>query len=107
MHRGVDFAAPTGTPVRAARKGEVVHVGKDGTGPGRTYGNYVVLHHGDGLYTLYAHLHRTFAKKGSRVKSKQKIGEVGSTGRSTGPHLHFEVIEGIEEVDPASYFPEA
>ena len=107
MHRGVDFAAPIGTSVRAAGKGEVVHVGRNGTGPGRTYGNYLVLHHGKGLYTLYAHLDRITVKKGSRVNRKEQIGTVGSTGRSTGPHLHFEVIEGIEEVDPLPYFPEA
>jgi murein DD-endopeptidase MepM/ murein hydrolase activator NlpD len=59
------------------------------------------------LYTLYAHLDRVTVKKGSRVNCREQIGTVGSTGRSSGPHLHFEAIEGIEEVDPTSYFPEA
>jgi murein DD-endopeptidase MepM/ murein hydrolase activator NlpD len=106
MHRGIDFGAPIGTSVLAAKTGEVAHVGKDGVGPGRSYGNYVVIHHGDGLYTLYGHLNQVDVKEGQRVKTEQKIGEVGNTGRSTGPHLHFEVIEGVVEVDPTSYLPE-
>lgn len=107
MHKGVDFAAPPGTPVTAARRGEVVHVGVAGEGPGRSYGNYLVLHHGQGLYTLYAHLKAVRVRKGQWVSTKDMIGEVGSTGRSTGPHLHFEVIEGIVEVDPLAYLPAA
>lgn len=107
LHKGVDFAAPPGTPVTAARRGQVAHVGRAGEGPGRSYGNYLVLHHGDGLYTLYAHLKSVKARKGQWVSTGDRIGEVGSTGRSTGPHLHFEVIEGIVEVDPLAYLPAA
>lgn len=105
MHRGIDLSAPIGTPVLGACSGEVVHIGKNGAGPGRTYGNYVVIHHGGGLYTLYAHLHKVLVDKGQKVKGGQAVGEVGSTGRSTGPHLHFEVIEGVTEVDPLPYLP--
>jgi len=104
-HRGVDFAAPAGTPVLAAAKGTVVHVGKEGVGPGRSYGNYVVLHHGGGLYTLYAHLDRVMVNVDAGVKAASRIAAVGSTGRSKGPHLHFEVIDGVVEVDPMVYLP--
>jgi murein DD-endopeptidase MepM/ murein hydrolase activator NlpD len=107
MHRGLDFSASPGTQVRAARTGQVVHVGENGVGPGRSYGHYVVIHHGDGLYTLYAHLRDVSVREGDKVATGKKIGEVGSSGRSTGPHLHFEVIEGVTEVNPLSYLPQA
>jgi LysM repeat protein len=86
---GVDLAAPVGTPVMAAAQGVVI-VSKTG-GWNSGYGNYVVVSHSNGTQTLYAHLSRTAAVSGDSVSQGQIIGYVGSTGRSTGPHLHFEV----------------
>jgi murein DD-endopeptidase MepM/ murein hydrolase activator NlpD len=97
MHRGIDFAAPTGTPIYAAGDGRLVRVGRYGG-----YGNYIRIQHGEGYATAYAHLSR-FAegmRSGRRVEQGDVIGYVGSTGRSTGPHLHFEVLENGEQVDP-------
>jgi lysostaphin len=85
MHAGVDFAAPVGTPIYAAAGG-VVTVAEFHP----AYGNTVTLDHGNDLSTLYAHASRVIVKSGDIVKRGQKIAEVGSTGRSTGPHLHFE-----------------
>jgi len=97
MHRGIDFAARTGTPIYAAGDGRLVRVGRYGG-----YGNYIRIAHGDGYATAYAHLSR-FAdgmRSGRRVEQGEVIGYVGSTGRSTGPHLHFEVLKNGEQVDP-------
>lgn len=88
LHKGTDFAAPTGTPIYAAGNGVIVHYG-----PYSTYGNYVKIQHANGYVTAYGHLSR-FSKglrKGSRVRQGEIIGYVGTTGRSTGPHLHYEV----------------
>jgi murein DD-endopeptidase MepM/ murein hydrolase activator NlpD len=88
LHKGTDFAAPTGTPIYAAGNGKVVNYGPNGT-----YGNFAKVQHANGYTTAYAHMSR-FAKgvsKGSYVKQGQVIGYVGTTGRSTGPHLHYEV----------------
>ena len=98
-HEGVDIAAPTGTPVKAAGDGKVI----DATGryKGKTsWGNVVVLDHGHGLVTRYAHMDSYSVKKGDRVKAGDVIGAVGSTGKSKGPHLHFEVIRDGETIDP-------
>jgi murein DD-endopeptidase MepM/ murein hydrolase activator NlpD len=95
FHKGLDLAAPEGTPVRAALGGEVVYAGYDGS-----YGNTVVIRHGDGLQTRYAHLEATDVKRGDLVTQEQVLGKVGSTGHSTGPHLHFEVIRDGERIDP-------
>jgi murein DD-endopeptidase MepM/ murein hydrolase activator NlpD len=97
MHRGVDFAAPTGTPIYAAGDGRLARVGRYGG-----YGNYVRIEHGNGYATAYAHLSRFAAgmRSGRRVEQGEVIGYVGSTGRSTGPHLHFEVLKNGEQVDP-------
>lgn len=96
-HRGVDFAAPSGTPVRAAGVGVVEFAGRQ-----RGYGNVVVLKHRNGINTLYAHL-RGFAgtlSAGDKVEQGDVIGYVGSTGWATGPHLHYEYIVNGEQVDP-------
>lgn len=85
-HSGVDFTAPTGTPVRAAHAGTVL-IG----GAGAAYGNHVVIDHGNGVWTLYGHLNSIGVSAGSRVEAGQQIGTVGSTGNSSGAHLHFEV----------------
>lgn len=99
MHRGLDFAAPTGTPVYAAGNGTVERAGRNGG-----YGNYIRIRHGGGYKTAYAHL-KGFAKgikKGARVAQGDVIGYVGSTGRSTGPHLHYEILLGDEQLNPST-----
>jgi len=85
-HRGVDMTAPRGTDVYAAMDGRVVEAKRH-----RDYGNYVVLDHGNGVTTLYAHHKLNYVRTGDVVRRGQKIAEVGSTGKSTGPHLHFEL----------------
>jgi murein DD-endopeptidase MepM/ murein hydrolase activator NlpD len=96
-HAGFDWAAPRGTPVLAANAGRVALVGEHFF-PGRL----VVLDHGLGLFTLYFHLDDTAVARGERVESRQRIGSVGSTGRATGPHLHFGVVLEGARVDPMS-----
>jgi murein DD-endopeptidase MepM/ murein hydrolase activator NlpD len=99
MHKGVDFAAPTGTPIFASGDGTVEFVGRRGG-----YGNYIRVAHRSGYSTAYAHLSRfaTSVKSGRQVKQGQIIGFVGSTGRSTGPHLHYEVLVNGRHIDPMS-----
>ncbi|MEX0759778.1 MAG: M23 family metallopeptidase [Tistlia sp.] len=99
MHKGTDFAAPTGTPIYAAGNGTVEVAGRNGG-----YGNYVRIRHSSEYKTAYAHMSK-FAKgvhSGARVRQGEVIGYVGTTGRSTGPHLHYEVMVGGNQVDPAS-----
>jgi murein DD-endopeptidase MepM/ murein hydrolase activator NlpD len=99
MHKGVDFAAPTGTPIYAAGDGVVERANRFGA-----YGNYVRVRHNNDYKTAYAHLHK-FGKgirSGTRVKQGQVIGYIGNTGRSTGPHLHYEVIKNGKQVNPHS-----
>ncbi len=97
-HDGVDISAPYGTRVLSAGKGVVKFAGREGD-----YGNLVVIDHGDGVETAYAHLSRIFVKVGQKVEKGEEIGQVGSTGRSTGPHLHFEVRVGGTPVNPLKY----
>jgi murein DD-endopeptidase MepM/ murein hydrolase activator NlpD len=99
MHRGVDFAAPIGTPVYAAADGVVEKAGRFSS-----YGNYIRLRHSAKLGTAYAHLSRygDGIRPGVRVKQGQVIGYVGNTGRSTGPHLHYEVLINGVQVNPKS-----
>lgn len=97
MHTGIDIAAPTGTPIRAASSGTVNYSGRRGG-----YGNYVRINHGSGIQTAYGHMSRIVASNGSRVSRGQIIGYVGSTGMSTGPHLHYELIRNGRKVDPRS-----
>lgn len=85
-HTGLDFAAPRGTRVDAVADGKVVFAGHAGA-----YGKAVIVKHKSGKRSLYAHLARIKTKKGKQVRSGQKIGKVGSTGNTTGPHLHFEI----------------
>ncbi len=90
-HRGTDYAANTGTPVWAAGDGKVI-----ASGYTKANGNYVVIQHGNEIQTKYLHLHRRYVKRGDRVRQKQKIGTVGSTGLATGPHLHYEfLVNGV------------
>lgn len=95
-HEGVDIAAPQGTGVFVAAEGSVVRTGYDAAG----YGRFVEVLHPNGMSTLYGHLSRLDVASGDRVGSGQRIGLVGSTGRSTGPHLHFEVRRGDRQVNP-------
>lgn len=86
-HRGIDYAAPNGTPVWSSGSGRVLK-----SGYSKANGNYVVIQHGNNIQTKYLHLHKRYVKTGQRVKQKQKIGTVGSTGYATGPHLHYEFL---------------
>jgi murein DD-endopeptidase MepM/ murein hydrolase activator NlpD len=98
MHEGIDIGVPSGTPIRAAAAGTVIHAGWLGG-----YGNLVVLDHGNGLSTAYAHQSSVASGYGQSVAQGQVIGYVGSTGHSTGPHLHFEVRVNGVPVDPLGY----
>lgn len=101
FHTGVDLAAPLGTPVMAAAEGVVVAVGHTTTG----YGNFVIIAHGGGIDTLYGHLLQTNAKVGDHLVRGQLIGLEGSTGFSTGPHVHFELRVNDQVIDPMPYLP--
>ncbi|MFJ6738730.1 M23 family metallopeptidase [Streptomyces sp. NPDC091279] len=90
-HSGQDFAVSTGTDVRAAHGGTVVKAGGNGAGDGPAYGNAVVIKHANGTYSQYAHLSRIDVKVGQVVSTGQHIALSGSTGNSSGPHLHFEI----------------
>ena len=98
MHTGIDYAAGTGAPIKAAGNGIVIWAGPRGG-----YGNAVIIDHGKGLATLYAHQSRVNATVGQRVSAGQVVGFVGQTGMSTGPHLHFEVRANGTPVDPLGY----
>lgn len=98
MHSGLDFRASTGDPVRATANGKVVNAGWSGG-----YGRMVEIDHGNGLSTRYGHLSAINVKVGDRITIGQVIGEVGSTGRSTGPHLHYETRIDGDAVDPQKF----
>lgn len=100
-HRAIDIASYIGNPVRAADSGYVVAAGWSDVG----YGNYIVLDHGNGIQTLYAHLNRYFVNAGDSVGQGTVIGHVGNSGNSTGPHLHFEVRRWGVQQNPFSYLP--
>ncbi len=98
LHTGLDFPAEIGTPILAAAGGMVLSAG-----PHPQYGQMVEIDHGKGLVTRYAHTSRMLVKQGDLIRRGQKIAEVGNTGRSTGPHLHFEVlVEGVQQ-NPAKF----
>lgn len=99
-HKGLDIAAPNGTPIHAAADGVVSYVR---TSLGSTYGYHIILDHGGGLTTLYAHCSRILLPAGTSVKRGDSIALVGSTGQSTGNHVHFEVREDGVRVDPKPY----
>ena len=102
-HQGIDIPMPAGTPIRAARNGVVSRTGNNSTMGFRGYGNFVIMDHGDGLQTFYAHCLSVAVVQGQRVMQGQVIGYVGSTGRSTGNHLHFEVRVNNTKVDPMRF----
>ncbi len=100
FHKGIDFTAPIGTPIYATGDGVVEVAGETGDG----YGIHVVINHGYGYETLYGHMLKVKVKKGESVKRGEVIGWVGSTGKSTGPHCHYEVHINGQEVDPVYFF---
>lgn len=100
FHPGLDFSAPQGTPIYATADGTVQTAGNLGNG----YGNHIVIQHGYSYSTLYGHMSRIKAKRGQRVKRGEVIGYVGSTGKSTGSHLHYEVFKGRKRLDPIYFF---
>jgi len=99
-HEGVDLAARRGTPIYAAEAGRVIHSGRLGD-----YGNAVIVKHAGTFRTVYAHASKTLVRKGQFVEKGQRIALVGSTGRSTGPHLHFEIRRRETPRDPILYLP--
>jgi murein DD-endopeptidase MepM/ murein hydrolase activator NlpD len=99
-HDGIDIAAPEGTPVLAAADGTVIYAGEQSG-----YGSIVILRHANGLVTLYAHNSRLLVEDGDRVSRGQPIARVGQTGRTTGPHLHFEVRQGTRPKNPLLFLP--
>lgn len=99
MHQGMDFSAPIGTEIFATGNGKVEFAGwKQG------YGNTVIINHGFGYKTLYGHMHEIYVRNNQKVTRADVIGEVGNTGKSTGPHLHYEVIFRDRHVDPLNYY---
>ena len=102
MHKGIDIAAPVGTPIMASAPGEVITAGWNSGG----YGNLVKVRHPDGSVTLYAHNSRLLVRRGQKVEQGQQIAEMGSTGYSTGPHLHFEIHpSGSGARNPMAFLP--
>jgi murein DD-endopeptidase MepM/ murein hydrolase activator NlpD len=100
FHAGLDFSAPQGTPIYATADGRVIQAGNKGDG----YGNHVIINHGYGYETLYGHMVKVKARAGQMIKRGEVIGWVGSTGKSTGPHLHYEVHKGGRPLDPIYFF---
>ena len=100
MHAGLDFAAPQGTPIYATANGTVTTAGNKGNG----YGNHVIINHGYGYETLYGHMVKVKSNPGQKVTRGEVIGWVGSTGKSTGPHCHYEVHKNKNKIDPVYFF---
>jgi murein DD-endopeptidase MepM/ murein hydrolase activator NlpD len=100
FHDGVDIGAPQGTPIRAIEEGEVLYSDRL-----RGYGNIVILRHGDGFVSVYAHNETNRVREGQQVARGETIARVGSTGRVTGPHLHFEIRRHNKAQDPLHYMP--
>lgn len=98
-HEGIDIAARRGTAIVAAESGVVIYSGNDLGG----YGNLTIISHEGGLFSIYAHAKRNYTRKGDRVHRGQVIAEVGTTGKSTGPHLHFEVRYDSKALDPLNF----
>lgn len=99
MHAGIDFAGPIGTPIYATGNGKVIKVGTD-----RGYGKHVIIDHGYSYKTHYAHLSAYTVRRGQKVKRGEIIGFLGNSGRSTGPHCHYEVLKNDIPVNPINYF---
>lgn len=101
FHEGIDLRAKSGTKVYSAQAGKVIY----SSSKIRGYGKMIVIRHRDGISTVYAHNSRLYVQTGQKVKKGQLIAMSGSTGRTTGPHLHFEVRNGTEAIDPLQLFP--
>ncbi len=99
-HDGIDLAAKSGTPIKAAADGKVVFSGRM-----RGYGNLILLKHDQGYFTAYAHNRRNLVSKGKDVKQGEVVAQVGRTGRATGNHVHFEIRQGQEAMDPLNFLP--
>ncbi|HHX38719.1 MAG TPA: M23 family metallopeptidase [Armatimonadetes bacterium] len=97
-HHGVDLRAPMGTPVKASAEGRVIFAGWKNS----IYGNMVAIKHPNGLVTRYAHLSKVSVRQGQRVSRGQVVARSGNTGRSTGPHIHFEVLRNGRAINPLS-----
>lgn len=102
FHDGIDIAAPEGSPVRAIEKGEVIYSDQI-----RGYGNIVIIRHGSGIVSVYAHNQINLVRAGQDVEQGEIIAKVGSTGRVTGPHLHFEIRKHNVAQDPVHYLPQS
>jgi murein DD-endopeptidase MepM/ murein hydrolase activator NlpD len=102
VHEGMDIAVDFGTPVLATADGLVIHAG-----PYSGYGNLVIVYHTNGITTRYGHLSRISVEPGQRIKRGDPVGHAGSTGRSTGPHVHYEIRENDQSVDPLKYIGQA
>ncbi|MBI4040817.1 MAG: peptidoglycan DD-metalloendopeptidase family protein [Deltaproteobacteria bacterium] len=100
FHNGIDISSSFGTPIKSAAPGRVIYSGQE---PG--YGKLLIIYHGEAYSTVYAHASKLITKKGESVRRGQIIGYVGSTGRSTGPHLHFEIRRQKESQNPLDYLP--
>lgn len=100
-HLGIDLAGPRGTPIYSSQSGRVIYAGRDFSG----FGKMILVESGRGWATLYAHLDKILVSEGQRVRMGETIGLMGSTGRSTGPHLHFEIRKDKKPVDPLLYLP--
>ena len=96
----MDFTAPRGTPVYAASDGKIVRADSRSTG----YGKHIRIDHGFGYVTLYAHLNKYNVKRGQKVKRGDIIGFVGNTGRSMGPHLHYEILKDKKKINPLNFY---
>ena len=100
LHAGLDFTGPTGTPIYATADGTVKTASFSTSG----YGNHIIINHGYGYETLYGHMSKIKSKNGQKVKRGEVIGYIGSTGKSTGPHLHYEVRKNGQKIDPVYFF---
>lgn len=100
FHSGMDFTAPTGTEVYATGNGKIIFIERSSNG----YGNHVVIDHGFGYQTLYAHLSVIDTRLGQHVNRGDVIGKVGNTGKSVGPHLHYEVLKNNEKINPVNFY---
>ncbi|TBR18736.1 MAG: M23 family metallopeptidase [Chitinophagaceae bacterium] len=100
LHPGLDFTAPSGTPIYATANGTIEVAGNKGDG----YGKHVIINHGYGYKTLYGHMYRVKARAGQKINRGEVIGWVGSSGKSTGPHCHYEVIKYGNKLDPIYFF---
>ena len=99
FHSGIDFTAPHGTPIYATGNGRV-ETAENGNG----YGNHVIINHGFGYRSLYAHMSRMKVRPGQKIQRGELLGYVGSTGTSTAPHVHYEIIKGENKINPINYF---